>query len=365
MGTTPHCVLCLRLIGICCDVYDGTNECDEVDEDNNANRRHKKNNDALKAVPSLLEMTSQVFFLPSYFVGPQYSMAKYRSFIHRNSENSDTTGSIEFGLNRCAIGFLYLGMNVIGNIFVPIDFVSTQYFMEVAPFLKQNLYFIIWIKTIFAKYMGVWLIADGAVAITGLGYNGRDRTNWKISWDGLVNVKPWKYENCEKFMDLVENVNISTNNWCKNYVYKRCMRLGFKSLSHVFTMLFLAIWHGLCSGYFLCFFFELFPITFEKQMISLFQTNPTIKRISEQHTWLKDLMSVLGRCYFLFFFPHCLVPFVLINHESYMPILWSTRFLVLTVFGSWFVCQKLIENVLRWNNAQPTICQNSIEKKEK
>ena len=81
--------------------------------------------------------------------------------------------------------------------------------------------------------MGVWLIADGAVAITGLGYNGRERTNWKISWDGLVNVKPWKYENCEKFMDLVENVNISTNNWCKNYVYKRCMRLGFKSLSHV------------------------------------------------------------------------------------------------------------------------------------
>lgn len=362
--TTPHCVMCLRLIGVVCDVYDGTNEDIEADKDNNANRRNKKNNDTLKDVPSLLEMTSHVFFLPSYFVGPQHSMAKYRAFIQRSIENSDATGSIEFGLERCAIGFIYLGLNVIGSLFVPIEFVSTKDFLNDESFLRQNFYFIIWIKTIFAKYMGVWSLADGAVAISGLGYNGRDRTNWKISWDGLLNVKPWKYENCTKFMDLVENVNITTNVWCKNYVYKRCMRLGFKTLSHVFTMLFLAIWHGVCSGYFLCFFFELFPITFEKQIINLCQNNLTIKRISEKHAWTKDLMSILGRCYFLFFLPHCLVPFVLIQHELYMPILWSTRFLVLTVFGSWFVGRQFIEKLSKMENVNLSICQNGIEKKD-
>merc|ERR1712001_127600 len=114
--------------------------------------------------------------------------------------------------------------------------------------------------------MGVWLLADGSTGLTGLGYNGRD--NEKLLWDGVVNVKPAKYENCSKFMDLVESFNITTNVWCKKYVYKRCRVLGLQTMSHIITMAFLAIWHGLCSGYFLCFFLELFPITFEKQMLN-------------------------------------------------------------------------------------------------
>ena len=86
--------------------------------------------------------------------------------------------------------------------FVPIDFVSTKDFLEFAPFLQQNLYFIVWIKTIFAKYMGVWLIADGAVAITGLGYNGRERTNWKISYKFI------KSKNCPISLDYPQPWNI-------------------------------------------------------------------------------------------------------------------------------------------------------------
>ena len=31
--------------------------------------------------------------------------------------------------------------------------------------------------------MGVWLLADGSVAISGLGYNGRERTDWKMMKD--------------------------------------------------------------------------------------------------------------------------------------------------------------------------------------
>ena len=361
--TTPHCVLCLRLIGIACDVHDGTIDNKKTDEDNKAIRNNRKNSDALKDLPSMLEMISYVFYLPSYFVGPQFSMAKYRSFIQRNLQKSDTTGSFEFGINRCGLGFLYLGLNVIGSWFVPIEYVSTAEFLESESFLKQSLYFVIWIKAIFAKYMGVWLLADGSVAISGLGYNGRERTDWKISWDGVVNVKPWKYENCGKFMDLVENVNITTNLWCKNYVYKRCMKAGFKTLSHVFTMLFLAVWHGLCSGYFLCFFFELFPISFEKQIIRACDNNPKIKRTVEQHVWMKDVFSMLGKLYFLFFFPHCLVPFVLIRFESYMPILWSTKCLVLTIFGSWFVLQTLVEKLCKMNYGSSSIPVNGEEKK--
>jgi lysophospholipid acyltransferase 5 len=360
--TSPHCVLCLRLIGVACDVYDGSKQDDKSEDSDN--RKTSQNAESLKKVPSLLEMTSHVFFLPSYFVGPQHSMVKYKKFIQRNIENSDTSGSMWFGVNRCLLGLLYLGMNVVGSMFVPVEYVTTRNFLQSQSFWKQSIYFTLWIKTIFSKYMGVWLLADGSVGLTGLGYNGIDKKNGKILWDGLMNVKPGKYENCSKFMDLVDCFNITTNVWCKNYVYKRCRVLGFKTLSQVITLSFLAIWHGLCSGYFLCFFFELFPITFEKQILRLCDTNAFIKKIRERYLWVQDVFIFLGKMYFLFFLPHCLTPFVLIKYDFYFPVLWYTRFLVVTVFGIWFVIMALFKRLLNSGNIRMAVSRDDVSEKK-
>ena len=129
--TTPHCVLCLRLIGVACDVYDGSKE--NAKETNNEQirktiKRDQNNNDALKEVPSLLEMTSHVFYLPSYFVGPQHSMLKYQNFIQRNQEKSDMTGSLEFSKSRFFVGCAYLLLNVVASLFVPVQYVTTSEF---------------------------------------------------------------------------------------------------------------------------------------------------------------------------------------------------------------------------------------------
>lgn len=50
------------------------------------------------------------------------------------------------------------------------------------------------------------------------------------------------------------------------HVFKRLKFLGNKSLSHVATLLFLTFWHGLHSGYLLCFSMEFFIITVERQV---------------------------------------------------------------------------------------------------
>lgn len=49
-------------------------------------------------------------------------------------------------------------------------------------------------------------------------------------------------------------------------MFKRLKFLGNKTLSHVSTLLFLTIWHGLHSGYILCFSMEFFIITVERQV---------------------------------------------------------------------------------------------------
>ena len=54
--------------------------------------------------------------------------------------------------------------------------------------------------------------------------------------------------------------------WHGRYVFKRLKFLGSKELSQLITLFFLALWHGLYSGYFMNFAFEFFIVLFEKQV---------------------------------------------------------------------------------------------------
>ena len=52
----------------------------------------------------------------------------------------------------------------------------------------------------------------------------------------------------------------------RRYVFKRLRFLGSKELSQAVTLFFLALWHGLYTGYFVNFAFEFFIVIFEKQV---------------------------------------------------------------------------------------------------
>ncbi len=60
-------------------------------------------------------------------------------------------------------------------------------------------------KVHLAKYMSLWLIAEGIVILSGLGYNGRD-ADGNILWNGGANVKLGVYENSTRF----QHVSIAT-----------------------------------------------------------------------------------------------------------------------------------------------------------
>ena len=109
--TMPGCVLCLRLIGLSMDVHDGTKDETELSKDQKEN--------ALKEVPSILEMFSQAFFIGGYFVGPQFSMKKYQNFIQRNIEE-DLPPSRRFAFKRFGIGVCYMAGHLIGDKFVSV-----------------------------------------------------------------------------------------------------------------------------------------------------------------------------------------------------------------------------------------------------
>ena len=105
--TMPQCVLCLRLIGVAIDVYDGGRPKEKLSKNEAAQ--------ALTEVPSLLEFFSHSFFVGGYFVGPQFCMKKYQDFIQANIDGGVKESPVPFGLRRLAIGWGYMLFHLIGS----------------------------------------------------------------------------------------------------------------------------------------------------------------------------------------------------------------------------------------------------------
>lgn len=81
--------------------------------------------------------------------------------------------------------------------------------------------------------------------------------------------------------------------WCR-HVFKRLRFLGNKLVSQMFTLLFLAIWHGLHSGYLICFSLEFLIVNVEKQVTMAtvpYQTYEAWKCFESR--WLKSLSHLL------------------------------------------------------------------------
>lgn len=334
--TMPGCVLCLRMIGLAVDVHDGTKKPEEQSRDQKEN--------ALVELPSLLEICSQSFFIGGYFVGPQFSMRKFQNFIQRNI-NEDVPASRRFAFKRFGLGVCYLTGHLIGDkLLVPADFISSVEFQNLGFFVK-SFYFSIWVKVILAKYISAWLLAEGAVIMSGLAYNGK----WEdgsIKWNGGANVKLRILESSPTFQHLIDSFNINTNAWVMSYVYKRLRFLNNKLYSQIGAMAFLAAWHGWHPGYYITFFNEFLVMNFEKGFFTMTSNSPTIQRLNE-NPLMRSVFWLTGKAYLTFFLPHCFLPFGTLTMGRFIPALKTTYGLVYVFFGAWPLWKPLAKMILK------------------
>jgi len=75
-------------------------------------------------------------------------------------------------------------------------------------------------------------------------------------WNAINNIDPYKFSTSFSLDELIFSYNIKTNNWGKQYVYKRFAYLGNKQISTLINLTFLSIWHGYHIGYPMSFYFE-------------------------------------------------------------------------------------------------------------
>ena len=334
--TMPQCVLCLRLIGLTWDVYDGARQ---IKDPNSISKDQAKS--ALSTSPNILEMLSHSFFIGGYFVGPQFSLAKYRQFVSPQYQASLPSSPVQFGLKRLAISICYMTAHVLGSSYLPELWPTTEHYTS-TPYLLRLVLLPIWCKLILAKYLSMWLMAEGVCVVSGLSFAGVEDTpeGPKPDWTGCANVKLRRLESATKFGHYIEAFNINTNSWVMNYVYKRLRFLNNKYISQASALVFLAVWHGWHSGYYLTFFNEFIVVNFEREFTIIWSSSSKVARWKD-HPAYQTITTILGWSYVLFFLPHCFLPFPLLSATRYIPAYISLFFIQYLFFLGWLAWGKL------------------------
>ncbi|XP_022071237.2 lysophospholipid acyltransferase 5 isoform X2 [Acanthochromis polyacanthus] len=313
--TMPHCVLTLKLVGMSFDYYDGGKEPSQL------NPEQKKA--ALSSVPSLLEVCGFSYFYGGFLVGPQFTLRSYQRLVA--GELTDCPGkpanSVVPAMKRFGVGFLCLLVYAIFSPYYPDSYFLTAEY-EAQPFWYRCVFILLWAKIVLYKYVSCWVIAEGVCILSGLGYNGV--VDGKHQWDACANMKVWLYETTPLFSGTISSFNINTNSWVARNVFKRLKFLGNKPLSHVTSLFFLTIWHGLHSGYFLCFSMEFFIITVERQAQALVRDSPLLTRLANSP--LYPFIYVVQQFIHWLFMGYPLVPFCLFTYDKWLKVYSSIYF---------------------------------------
>jgi len=268
--STSQSVLTLRLIGISFDYYDGMKNVEDLDREGAKDQKENR----LIRLPSIIEFFGYSYFYSTFLVGPQFPFRHYRLFINEDlfiDKSNDPRAtqikypSSTFPTLKCfLLGLLYIGIHTIGAAYYPSTYLFSNEFLYKISFWEKLV--AIWFCCKFAlmKYMGIWLVVEGASNLSGIGFKGYTKTG--KHWNAVTNVDPYVFETCLNLHGIVEAFNINTNDWMKRYVFKRLRFLGNKYLSQLGTLFVLAIWHGPFAGYFFCFLLEFIDIEAERRL---------------------------------------------------------------------------------------------------
>ncbi|KAI8092631.1 MBOAT, membrane-bound O-acyltransferase family-domain-containing protein [Halteromyces radiatus] len=267
--TMTQCILCLRLLGFSMDFMDGgikTNITAITAENKKVQTSRPLSfgaNTALTTLPSLSQVAAYCFFPSSFLVGPQFSFSLYQEWLQfyepHPSSKSKQRQRYAF---KCAIwGIFYLVLQQLIGVHYPTTYLLTDDYAGL-PLLRRCGIFWLVGKFVFTKYLGVWLLTEGATALFGIGYEGQ-LPNGQYSFAGLANVDPIKYETATSIEHIIGSFNINTNYWSKYHVFKRLRWMGSKTGSQMGTLAFLAIWHGFHYGYFTTFLMEFLDVMAE------------------------------------------------------------------------------------------------------
>lgn len=356
--TMPHCVLTLKLIGLAFDISDGQRPEQEL------SATLKKS--CVKVKPSLLEIAAFTYFPASFLVGPQFSYRRYCSFI--NKEFGKYTGNLTAGAKRAAVGFVYLIVNVVASGYLPDAYMYSEEFSANHNVLSRIGLLGLWSRITLYKYISIWLLTESVAICFGLTFNGVDEKG-NADWTGCSNIKLLVFENTKRFQHYIDSFNVQTNHWVAEYIYKRLKFLNNRQASQLGALVFLAVWHGFHSGYYMCFLMEFLVMVCEREVIrllaisqsvfndksifrfSILQMEPVFSRSEKFQAFARNpagqaIIWVLLKLYTVVGMGFCLAPLALLSFSRWWIVYRSVWFYGIFLWWGWPAYKPLIKSLL-------------------
>lgn len=197
---------------------------------------------------------------------------------------------------------------------------------------------------VFSKFIRCLYFSASCIRF-GLSYNGAVTTadgRSQTQWDGCNNIKLLRFEGATKFQHYIESFNCNTNYFASEYIYKRLKFLGNRNLSQLFTLVFLAIWHGIRSGYYVTFFNEFIIMYMEKELESILKRT-TLYEQMWANTYSRYFLYIVLKMYTIVFMGWSLVPFDVKVYSKWWAVYSSLYFSGFLLFLPWaFVYKPLL-----------------------
>jgi lysophospholipid acyltransferase len=260
--TFSQMVMVMKLTAFCWNVADGVLPDDQLSDLQKEKR--------LKKLPGLLDYTAYVLFFPALIAGPSFDYADYQKWIDTTMFDLPATTdpakkppvrkkrriprSATPALLTLSKGLLYIAIYLILSTMFPWSFTLQDGYMEYS-FPRRVFFMHMMNVTARTKYYGTWAITEGACILAGLGYNGIEPSTGRVLWNRLQNVDAWGVELAQNARAYLDNWNMNTNKWLRNYIYLRVTPRGKKPgfRATMATFITSAFWHGFNPGYYLTF----------------------------------------------------------------------------------------------------------------
>ncbi|KAL1905160.1 Lysophospholipid acyltransferase [Sporothrix stenoceras] len=358
--TGAQMVLVIKLSAFCWNVADGL----VSDADLTPFQRDR----VLRELPSLLDYAGYVLFFPSLLAGPACDFAEYRRWLDtsmfavpasmdpakrpptRRKRKIPRSGTP--AMKKMAVGLLWIVAFLVLSGWYPPSVVLYDEAGGGTTFLKR-----VWLLYVIGfvartKYYGVWSLTEGSCILAGLGFNGVDPATGRISWNRVANIDAWGVETAQNTRAYLENWNMKTNQWLRNYVYLRVTPRGRKPgfRASMATFVTSAFWHGFYPGYYLAFVLASLIQTVAKNFRRFFRPfffkDPaTLKEPLPSKAWVYDPLSFLAT---QVAFGFAVAPFILLTlHDSMLA--WSRVYFycIIGVFASMAMFASPIKPALK------------------
>lgn len=325
--TTGHCVLTLRLIGLAFDYKDGQ----KPEEQRSSDQKLA----ALEKLPSFLAILGNCYFFGGSLVGPQFTTKRYMNLVDGtySSKSGEAPNSVSYAMQRLAGSLVCLIIYQLLAPYFPNSIIYTDALLDI-PYWRRLLMWGVWARVVLYKYLACWLMSEGVCVLTGLSYNGLDADK-NVQWNGCTNICYSKYEFRTSFQSLIDSFNVSTNQWALCYLYKRLKFMNNKFISQFGTLVFLAVWHGYYSGYYHAFALEFIVMYHEKELTSLVEKNPTLKRLAYQTPSLRPFIVVLMMLFNFVMTGYCFCSFSCLLLERYWKAFANIYFIGHIIYCGW------------------------------